>query len=87
MPVKGRDGEIIQMIAHRLMARPRHVVLSGWETGSEPGIGEDLSEPFEVLGEVTAEKVDILQRVDAIFISSLREFGLYDGVSQALAVK
>ncbi len=37
-----------------LMPRPRHVVLSDWETGSEPGIGEDLSKPFEVLGEVTA---------------------------------
>ena len=54
VPVKGRDGEIIQMIGHPLMVRPRHVVLSEWETGSEPGIGEDLSEPFEVLGEVTA---------------------------------
>ena len=54
VPVKGRDGEIIQMIGHPLMVRPRHVVLSEWETGSEPGIGEDLSEPFEILGEVTA---------------------------------
>ena len=49
-----------------------------------PFPGPGLS--IRVLGEVTAEKVDILQRVDAIFISSLREFGLYDGVSQALAV-
>jgi len=53
-PVKGRDGEIIQVVAHPRMSRPRHVVLSEWETGSEPGIGEDLSEPFEILGEVTA---------------------------------
>ena len=54
VPVKGRDGEIIQVIGHPRMARPRHVVLSEWETGSEPGIGEDLSRPFEILGEVTA---------------------------------
>ena len=53
-PVKGKDGEIIQVTSHKRMKRPRHVVLSGWETGSEPGIGEDLSEPFEILGEVTA---------------------------------
>ena len=53
-PVGGRDGEIIQIVSHPLMPRPRHVVLSEWETGSEPGIGEDLSEPFEILGEVTA---------------------------------
>ncbi|WP_034384903.1 glutamine-hydrolyzing GMP synthase [Deinococcus sp. YIM 77859] len=38
------------------------------------------------LGEVTREKLDILKRVDDIFISGLREFGLYDGCSQALAV-
>jgi Ser/Thr protein kinase RdoA (MazF antagonist) len=53
-PVKGRDGELIQLVSHPLMKRARHVVLSDWETGVEPGIGEDLSEPFEVLGEVTA---------------------------------
>ena len=53
-PVKGHDGEIIQLVSHPAMQRPRHVVLSNWETGSEPGIGEDLLKPFEVLGEVTA---------------------------------
>ena len=53
-PVKGRDGEIIQVVSHPRMQRPRHVVLSEWETGAEPGIGQDLSEPFEILGEVTA---------------------------------
>jgi Ser/Thr protein kinase RdoA (MazF antagonist) len=54
VPVKGRDGEIIQVVGHPRLPRPRHVVLSEWETGAEPGIGEDLSEPFEILGEVTA---------------------------------
>jgi len=54
VPVKGRDGEIIQHLGHRTMPRPRNIVLFDWETGAEPGIGEDLSEPFEVLGEVTA---------------------------------
>ncbi len=49
-----------------------------------PFPGPGLS--IRVLGEVTPEKVDILQRVDAIFIQALREYGLYDGVSQALAV-
>jgi Ser/Thr protein kinase RdoA (MazF antagonist) len=53
-PVKGRDGEIIQQLGHARMARPRNIVLFDWETGVEPGIGEDLSKPFEVLGEVTA---------------------------------
>ena len=53
-PIKGQDGEIIQLVGHSKLSRPRHVVLSEWETGAEPGIGEDLSAPFEVLGEVTA---------------------------------
>jgi Ser/Thr protein kinase RdoA (MazF antagonist) len=53
-PVAGRDGEIIQSVPHPRMPRPRNVVLFDWETGAEPGIGEDLVGPFEVLGEVTA---------------------------------
>ena len=38
------------------------------------------------LGAISEEKLDILKRVDDIFISGLREFGLYDGCSQALAI-
>jgi len=53
-PVKGRDGEIIQQVGHPRLPRPRNIVLFAWETGIEPGIGQDLSGPFEVLGEVTA---------------------------------
>jgi len=53
-PIPGRDGELIQVVGHKRLPRPRHVVLSAWETGAEPGIGEDLSGPFEVLGEITA---------------------------------
>src|SRR5215216_8092888 len=29
-PVKGKDGEIIQLVGHSILARPRHVVLSQW---------------------------------------------------------
>jgi Ser/Thr protein kinase RdoA (MazF antagonist) len=53
-PVAGRDGEVIQVVGHPRLARPRHVVLSDWETGIEPGIGQDLIRPFEVLGEAAA---------------------------------
>jgi Ser/Thr protein kinase RdoA (MazF antagonist) len=53
-PVRGRDGEIIQQLAHHRMARPRNGVLFDWETGVEPNIGEDLIETFQQLGEVTA---------------------------------
>jgi Ser/Thr protein kinase RdoA (MazF antagonist) len=52
-PVRGRNGEIIQDVMHPNLGL-RHVVLSEWEQGSEPGIGQDLTKPFEVLGELTA---------------------------------
>jgi Ser/Thr protein kinase RdoA (MazF antagonist) len=53
-PVKGFDGKIIQEVSHPALARPRYVVLSDWETGAEPGIDQNLTKPFEILGEVTA---------------------------------
>ena len=45
-----------------------------------PGLG------IRILGEVTAEKVRILQEVDAIFINGLKEHGLYNEVWQAGAI-
>jgi GMP synthase (glutamine-hydrolysing) len=45
-----------------------------------PGLG------IRILGEVTAEKVRILQEVDSIFINGLKEDGLYDDVWQAGAI-
>jgi Ser/Thr protein kinase RdoA (MazF antagonist) len=53
-PVSGLNGELIQTVSHSLLPHPRHVVLSEWEAGSEPGIGEALIKPFEALGEITA---------------------------------
>jgi GMP synthase (glutamine-hydrolysing) len=45
-----------------------------------PGLG------IRILGEVTAEKVRILQDVDDIFIEGLKSHGLYDQVWQAAAI-
>ena len=45
-----------------------------------PGLG------IRILGDITAEKVRILQEVDNIFISGLKEHGLYDKVWQAGAM-
>ena len=42
-----------------------------------PGLG------IRILGEVTPEKVRVLQEADAIFINNLRKAGLYDQVWQA----
>jgi GMP synthase (glutamine-hydrolysing) len=41
---------------------------------------------IRILGEVTPEKVAIIQEVDSIFINGLREDGLYDTVWQAGAI-
>ncbi len=41
---------------------------------------------IRILGDVTAEKVNILQEVDAVFINKLRQTGLYDDVWQAGAM-
>ena len=52
--------------------------------GRHPFPGPGLA--IRILGDVTREKVAILQEVDAIFISGLREWGLYDIVWQAGAM-
>jgi GMP synthase (glutamine-hydrolysing) len=49
-----------------------------------PFPGPGLS--IRILGEITLEKIDILQRVDAVFIGGLKEWNLYNTVWQALAV-
>ncbi len=52
--------------------------------GRHPFPGPGLA--IRILGEVTAERVKILQEVDYIFISSLIDAGLYDLVWQAGAI-
>jgi len=63
--------------------------------GAEMGIDAELlgRHPFpgpglgiRILGDVTAEKVAILQEVDAIFIDGLKKWGLYNDVWQAGAM-
>ncbi|MDQ1086196.1 glutamine-hydrolyzing GMP synthase [Siphonobacter sp. SORGH_AS_1065] len=63
--------------------------------GRELGITESIlgRHPFpgpglaiRILGDITEEKVSIIQEVDAIFINKLREKGLYDQVWQAGAI-
>jgi GMP synthase (glutamine-hydrolysing) len=65
------------------------------KVGRELGIPPELinRHPFpgpglaiRILGEVTEEKAELLQRADAIFINGLKEHGLYDKVWQAGAI-
>lgn len=52
--------------------------------GRHPFPGPGLS--IRILGDITREKVRILQEVDAVFIEGLRSWGLYDSVWQAGAI-
>ena len=52
--------------------------------GRHPFPGPGLA--IRILGDITPEKVRILQEVDAIFINGLREWDLYDKVWQAGAM-
>ena len=65
------------------------------QLGRELGLPEQIltRHPFpgpglavRILGEITAERVALLQEADAIFLHELRESGWYEKVSQAFAV-
>ncbi len=65
------------------------------ELGLELGIKQEMinRHPFpgpglaiRIPGEITREKISILQEADAIYIEEIREYGLYDEIWQAFAV-
>ncbi|MGV3639530.1 MAG: glutamine-hydrolyzing GMP synthase [Adhaeribacter sp.] len=66
----------------RLVGKTLHIddIILGRHPFPGPGLA------IRILGDITAEKVDILQQVDHIFIQGLRNNGLYDQVWQAGAI-
>ncbi|RZL33496.1 MAG: glutamine-hydrolyzing GMP synthase [Pedobacter sp.] len=58
--------------------------IEGFILGRHPFPGPGLA--IRILGNVTPEKVAILQEADAIYINNLKEAGLYDQVWQAGAI-
>lgn len=58
--------------------------IEGFILGRHPFPGPGLA--IRILGDVTPEKVAILQEADAIYINNLKEAGLYDKVWQAGAI-
>ena len=59
----------------RELGMPEHLI------GRHPFPGPGLA--VRILGDITPEKVEILQNADDIFIQGLRDWGLYDKVWQA----
>src|SRR5690606_22928117 len=64
--------------AGRRLGLPEHLV------GRHPFPGPGLA--IRILGEVTAERLAVLRRADAILIEEIRRAGLYDEIWQAFAV-
>ncbi len=62
----------------RSLNMPQHLI--GRHPFPGPGLG------IRILGDITPEKVEVLQNVDAIFINGLKEKGLYDQIWQAGAM-
>lgn len=62
----------------RSLNMPLHLI--GRHPFPGPGLG------IRILGDITPEKVEVLQNVDAIFINGLKEKGLYDQIWQAGAM-
>src|SRR5213076_1196415 len=65
------------------------------ELGRELGLPPDLvnRHPFpgpglaiRIPGEVTKEKLDLLHKIDAVYLDEIRKAGLYDQIWQAFAV-
>ena len=73
-PLKSLFKDEVRRVGKEMGIDP---VILGRHPFPGPGLG------IRILGEVTAEKVRVLQEVDHIFISGLKSHGLYDDVWQA----
>ncbi len=76
-PIKWLFKDEVRRVG-RSLGMPEHLL------ARHPFPGPGLA--VRILGEITREKIRILQEADAIFINSLREAGLYDEIWQAGAI-
>ena len=76
-PLRKLFKDEVRRIGHSMHIDP---AILGRHPFPGPGLG------IRILGDVTKEKVRILQEVDYIFIQGLKEHGLYDDVWQAGAI-
>ncbi len=62
----------------------KELLIPDYLIGRHPFPGPGLA--VRIIGEVTKEKISILREVDHIFIDEIKKAGLYNKISQALAV-
>ena len=79
-----RTFQNIRLFKDEVRRVGRSMGISEQLIGRHPFPGPGLA--IRILGDITPEKVEILQNVDKIYIDSLRAAGLYDQVWQAGAV-
>ena len=73
-----------ELFKDEVRALGRELGLPDSLVGRHPFPGPGLA--IRVPGEVTKERLDLLRRVDALFIEEIRAAGLYDAIWQAFAV-
>lgn len=76
-PVRMLFKDEVRLLGKEL-GLPEHVV------GRHPFPGPGLA--IRIIGEITEEKIKILQEADAIYIEEIRKNGLYDKIWQAFSV-
>ena len=76
-PLRMLFKDEVRRVGRAIQVKPE---LLGRHPFPGPGLG------IRVLGELTGEKVHILQEADAVFIDALKREGLYDKVWQAAAI-
>lgn len=73
-----------ELFKDEVRAVGRELGVPDWFVNRHPFPGPGLG--IRVLGEITPEKVETLQKADAIYIEEIRNAGLYDEIWQAFAV-
>ncbi len=76
-PVRMLFKDEVRLLGKEL-GLPAHVV------GRHPFPGPGLA--IRIIGEITPEKIKVLQEADAIYIEEIRKAGLYDKIWQAFSV-
>ncbi len=73
-----------ELFKDEVRAVGRELGVPEWFVKRHPFPGPGLG--IRVIGEITRERIDILQKADAIYIEEIRNAGLYDTIWQAFAV-